>query len=77
LKATTGFKHHQASKAIVDLIDMVHLVEHGLAGYVEDATRDDFAYLAFAMHIDHLQRFLPAYDALPYLMYQPHGWSLS
>jgi len=36
---------------------MVHLVEHGLAGYVEDATRDDFADLAFAMHIDHLQRF--------------------
>ncbi|MNG28431.1 hypothetical protein D3C84_1136880 [compost metagenome] len=73
LQAPARLQNHQATKAIVNLVDIVHLVEHGLTGNVEDTSSDDFADFAFAMHVDQLKRFLPAHDVLSYLMYQPQG----
>ncbi|MCY1525628.1 hypothetical protein D9M68_606120 [compost metagenome] len=54
LQAAARFQHHQAAQAIVHLVDVVHLVEHGLAGYANDTAGNDLADLTFAVDIHQL-----------------------
>ena len=54
LQAAAWLQRHQAAKAIVHPVDVVHLVQHGRAGDAEHTAGDHFADLALAVHLGQL-----------------------
>ena len=52
---------HEPPQAAVDMVDVVHLVEHGRAWNFRRAADDHLADLALAMDLDQLERTRPAH----------------
>jgi hypothetical protein len=62
LEAASRLKDDEPAQAVINLIDVVHLVEHGVTGNSHDPSGDHLADLAFAVHINKLQCLFPAHD---------------
>ncbi len=56
LGAGARLQRHEPPQAVVDLVDVVHLVEHGRAGNLRRAGHQHLADLALAMDLDQLDR---------------------
>ena len=69
----------EAAQAVVDLVDVVHLLEHGRAGDIRRAADDHLADLALAMDLEELDRAFSQLSSvqlrLSTCMYQPQGSS--
>ncbi|MNJ60121.1 hypothetical protein D3C77_558340 [compost metagenome] len=61
LQAAARLQRHQAAQAVIHLVDVVHLVQHGGAWDTQHAASDNLADLAFAVHFSELKGLFPTH----------------
>ena len=64
LRTGARLQRHEAAQAVVDRVDVVHLVEHGRARNLRRAADDHLADLALAVDLDDVERVWPRHIGL-------------